>query len=68
MENVYCYSFEGIYIIIYISVDFDVIMVVEDEGLGIDESKCGKLSEVFVWMDSCYGGIGLGLSIVSCII
>lgn len=43
-------------------------MVVEDEGLGIDESKCGELSKVFVCMDSCYGGIGLGLSIVSCII
>lgn len=45
-----------------------MVMVVEDEGLGIDESKCGELSKVFVCMDSCYGGIGLGLSIVSCII
>ena len=32
---------------------------------GIDESKCGELSKAFVRMDSRYGGIGLGLSIVS---
>ena len=31
----------------------------------IDESKCGELSKAFVRMDSRYGGIGLGLSIVS---
>ncbi len=39
-------------------------MAVEDEGPGIDESKCGELSKAFVRMDS-HGGIGLGLSIVS---
>lgn len=38
---------------------------VEDEGPGIDESKCGELSKAFVRMDSRFGGIGLGLSIVS---
>jgi two-component system sensor histidine kinase BasS len=28
-------------------------------------SKCGELSKAFVRMDSRFGGIGLGLSIVS---
>ena len=45
--------------------DSDAVMAVEDEGPGIDESKCGELSKSFVRMDSRYGGIGLGLSIVS---
>ncbi len=36
-------------------------MAAEDEGPGIDESKCGELSKAFVRMDSRYGGIGLGL-------
>ncbi len=40
-------------------------MAVEDEGPGIDESKMRELSKAFVRMDSRYGGIGLGLSIVS---
>jgi two-component system sensor histidine kinase BasS len=38
---------------------------VEDEGSGIDEAKSGELSKAFVRMDSRYGGIGLGLSIVT---
>jgi signal transduction histidine kinase len=38
---------------------------VEDEGPGIDEAKSGELSKAFVRMDSRYGGIGLGLSIVT---
>lgn len=41
------------------------MLVVEDEGPGIDESKVGELSQAFVRMDSRYGGIGLGLSIVT---
>ncbi len=45
--------------------DDGAVMAVEDEGPGIDESKCGELSKAFVRMDSRYGGIGLGLSIVS---
>ncbi len=45
--------------------DGGAVMAVEDEGPGIDESKCGELSKAFVRMDSRYGGIGLGLSIVS---
>ncbi len=40
-------------------------LAVEDEGPGIDESKAGELSKAFSRMDSRYGGIGLGLSIVS---
>ncbi len=43
--------------------DGGAVMAVEDEGPGIDESKCGELSKAFVRMDSRYGGIGLGLSI-----
>ncbi|MEO3989440.1 two-component system sensor histidine kinase PmrB [Pseudocitrobacter cyperus] len=41
------------------------MLFVEDEGPGIDESKVGELSQAFVRMDSRYGGIGLGLSIVT---
>ncbi len=40
-------------------------LVVEDEGPGIDESKASELSKAFTRMDSRYGGIGLGLSIVT---
>lgn len=65
VENAHRYSPEGTHITIHISADPDAIMAVEDEGPGIDESKCRKLSEAFVRMDSRYGGIGLGLSIVS---
>lgn len=65
VENAHRYSPEGTTITISLNTDNDAIMAVEDEGPGIDESKCGKLSEAFVRMDSRYGGIGLGLSIVS---
>ena len=41
------------------------VLAVEDEGPGIDESKSGELSKAFVRMDSGYGGVGLGLSIVT---
>ncbi len=58
VENAHRYSPEGTHITIHISADPDAIMAVEDEGPGIDESKCGKLSEAFVRMDSRYGGIG----------
>lgn len=61
VENAHRYSPEGTHITIHISADPDAIMAVEDEGPGIDESKCGKLSEAFVRMDSRYGGIGTGL-------
>ena len=65
VENAHRYSPKGTAITISLNTDNDAIMAVEDEGPGIDESKCGKLSEAFVRMDSRYGGIGLGLSIVS---
>ncbi|WP_411899147.1 ATP-binding protein, partial [Salmonella enterica] len=60
VENAHRYSPEGTNITIHIGADPDAIMAVEDEGPGIDESKCGKLSEAFARMDSRYGGIGLG--------
>lgn len=41
------------------------VLAVEDEGPGVDEAKSKELSKAFVRMDSRYGGIGLGLSIVS---
>ncbi|QRG81359.1 two-component system sensor histidine kinase PmrB [Citrobacter sp. R56] len=65
VENAHRYSPKGTTITISLNTDNDAIIAVEDEGPGIDESKCGKLSEAFVRMDSRYGGIGLGLSIVS---
>ena len=66
VENAYRYSPQETSITIYLDdADDGVIMAVEDEGPGIDESKCGELSKAFVRMDSRYGGIGLGLSIVS---
>lgn len=68
VENVYCYSFEGLMICVLVKVGLMLVMVVEDEGLGIDEVKSGEFSKVFVCMDSCYGGIGFGLSIVMCIV
>nr|WP_255498317.1 two-component system sensor histidine kinase PmrB [Citrobacter sp. NCU1] len=65
VENAHRYSPKGTTITISLKTEHDAVMAVEDEGPGIDESKCGKLSEAFVRMDSRYGGIGLGLSIVS---
>lgn len=65
VENAHRYSPQGTTIAITLNVDDQAMMAVEDEGPGIDESKCGELSKAFVRMDSRYGGIGLGLSIVS---
>lgn len=67
VENAHRYSPQGTTIAITLNVDDEatMTMAVEDEGPGIDESKCGELSKAFVRMDSRYGGIGLGLSIVS---
>ncbi|MBS4249014.1 two-component system sensor histidine kinase PmrB [Escherichia coli] len=65
VENAHRYSPQGSNIMIKLQEDGGVVMAVEDEGPGIDESKCGELSKAFVRMDSRYGGIGLGLSIVS---
>lgn len=65
MENAHRYSPEGTHITISLNTEQDAVLAVEDEGPGIDESKCGELSKAFVRMDSRFGGIGLGLSIVS---
>ncbi|MGK3404356.1 ATP-binding protein, partial [Escherichia coli] len=65
VENAHRYSPQGSNIMIKLQEDGGAVMAVEDEGPGIDESKCGELSKAFVRMDSRFGGIGLGLSIVS---
>lgn len=66
VENAHRYSPPGTTITISLNESKDeAVLTVEDEGPGIDESKCGELSKAFVRMDSRYGGIGLGLSIVS---
>lgn len=62
VENAHRYSPEHSTIIVRIE---HGMMAVEDEGPGIDEAKSGELSKAFVRMDSRYGGIGLGLSIVT---
>ena len=64
VENAHRYSPEGTVITIRIEKD-QPAMLVEDEGPGIDASKSGELTKAFVRMDSRYGGIGLGLSIVT---
>lgn len=68
VENAHRYSPAGSKIKIAIQAGTTPVMAVEDEGPGIDEAKSGELSKVFVRMDSRYGGIGLGLSIVTRIV
>lgn len=65
VENAHRYSPQGTTISITLCAEKQAVMGVEDQGPGIDESKCGELSKAFVRMDSRFGGIGLGLSIVS---
>jgi len=62
VENAHRYSPENSVITVCVSPGS---LAVEDEGPGIDEAKSGELSKAFVRMDSRYGGIGLGLSIVT---
>jgi two-component system, OmpR family, sensor histidine kinase BasS len=62
VENAHRYSPENSTITVKVDTG---MMAVEDEGPGIDEAKSGELSKAFVRMDSRYGGIGLGLSIVT---
>ncbi|MRS13869.1 two-component system sensor histidine kinase PmrB [Enterobacteriaceae bacterium RIT691] len=62
VENAHRYSPENSTITVVVEPG---MMAVEDEGPGIDEAKSGDLSKAFVRMDSRYGGIGLGLSIVT---
>lgn len=65
VENAHRYSPTGSTIKVSIAPGPTPILAVEDEGPGIDEAKSGELSKAFVRMDSRYGGIGLGLSIVT---
>ncbi|WP_434659659.1 two-component system sensor histidine kinase PmrB [Klebsiella sp. MISC125] len=65
VENAHRYSPAGSTIRVSIKPGLTSILAVEDEGPGIDEAKSGELSKAFVRMDSRYGGIGLGLSIVT---
>ncbi|MCY9850822.1 ATP-binding protein, partial [Pectobacterium jejuense] len=65
VENAYRYSPEESQITVSLNTQQHVELQIEDEGPGIDESKVGELSKAFVRMDSRYGGIGLGLSIVT---
>ncbi|HCJ6323382.1 TPA: two-component system sensor histidine kinase PmrB [Citrobacter sedlakii] len=65
VENAHRYSPKGTTIAITLNTDKQAVMAVEDEGPGIDESQCGEISKAFVRMDSRFGGVGLGLSIVS---
>lgn len=62
VENAHRYSPENATVTVSMAAG---VLSVEDEGPGIDESKSGELSKAFVRMDSGYGGIGLGLSIVT---
>ncbi|MEC5319076.1 two-component system sensor histidine kinase PmrB [Brenneria populi subsp. brevivirga] len=65
VENAHRYSPEQSTITISVRTHPYIELVVEDMGPGIDENKVGELSRAFVRMDSRYGGIGLGLSIVT---
>ncbi|MFV0263304.1 MAG: two-component system sensor histidine kinase PmrB [Kluyvera sp.] len=65
VENAHRYSPASSTITLSLAVANKPMLIVEDEGPGIDESKVGELSQAFVRMDSRYGGIGLGLSIVT---
>ncbi|ACS84205.1 two-component system sensor histidine kinase PmrB [Musicola paradisiaca] len=70
VENAYRYSPESSTIrvrIIHLD-DDSCELRVEDEGPGIDEAQVGELTKAFVRMDTRYGGIGLGLSIVTRIV
>uniref|UniRef100_UPI0031D597A0 two-component system sensor histidine kinase PmrB n=1 Tax=Klebsiella sp. TaxID=576 RepID=UPI0031D597A0 len=68
VENAHRYSPAGSTVKIAVQAGTTPVMAVEDEGPGIDEAKSGELSKAFVRMDSRYGGIGLGLSIVTRIV
>ncbi|MEQ4516120.1 MAG: ATP-binding protein, partial [Pantoea agglomerans] len=68
VENAYRYSPDNSTISVQLVLAPQPMLVVEDQGPGIDESKSGELSKAFIRMDSRYGGIGLGLSIVSRIV
>ncbi|MDU4126975.1 two-component system sensor histidine kinase PmrB [Pantoea sp.] len=68
VENAHRYSPKKSAITLRLASGEQPTLTVEDKGPGIDESKSGELSKAFIRMDSRYGGIGLGLSIVSRIV
>ncbi|NKI75632.1 two-component system sensor histidine kinase PmrB [Dickeya sp. CFBP 2040] len=70
VENAYRYGPERSTIIIRVAdhPDGGCELSVLDEGPGINESQVGELTKAFVRMDTRYGGIGLGLSIVTRIV
>lgn len=68
VENAHRYSPIQSVVKISIQAGATPVIAVEDQGPGIDEAKSGELSKAFVRMDSRYGGIGLGLSIVTRIV
>jgi two-component system sensor histidine kinase BasS len=68
VENAHRYSPSGGNITVRVETTAGLSLIIEDEGNGIDESMRGELSKAFVRMDTGYGGIGLGLSIVSRIV
>ncbi|MCW2480899.1 two-component system sensor histidine kinase PmrB [Candidatus Symbiopectobacterium sp. NZEC135] len=65
IENAHRYSPRASTITVRLLAGPQVTLQVCDQGPGIDESKVGELSKAFVRMDTRYGGIGLGLSIVT---
>ncbi|MBG6246880.1 MAG: two-component system sensor histidine kinase PmrB, partial [Candidatus Symbiopectobacterium sp. PLON1] len=65
IENAHRYSPPESTITVRLTADPEITLQVRDQGSGIDESKVGELSKAFVRMDTRYGGIGLGLSIVT---
>ncbi|OCG60495.1 ATP-binding protein [Gilliamella sp. Fer4-1] len=66
VENSYRYSPNGTKILVSCNKDKkDILITVQDEGNGIDESKSEKLTQAFFRMDRKHNGIGLGLSIVN---
>ena len=65
IENAHRYSPPNSTITVQLTADPNIRLQITDQGTGIDESKAGELSKAFVRMDSRYGGIGLGLSIVT---
>lgn len=68
VENAHRYGPEHSTIFIRVGTPPSPLFTVEDEGPGIDKNKSGELSKAFVRMDRRYGGIGLGLSIVTRIV
>lgn len=65
IENASRYSPRDSTITISVKCHSSIELTVEDEGPGIDDNKSGELTKAFKRMDSRYGGIGLGLSIVT---